>query len=762
MFAFSKGSQQIKPSLFDIRIHSADRNILFLEGQTAEANSLVISGHVVFALPETVMIKSVSLSLLGTFRLDFLESFQDDTGKIIAACPIRRENEVVKCVWKNLLTSAHGELLKTGCEEKDGKADSFAPVASQLAGRLTGSRSKKPIIMFFSENIPSGETPFPGTSDSSLLYELPRGNYSLPFEVMLPGNIPETVEGLRCGVVLYRLQSILECSKQFRKDSRTSKYLRIFRRPLTTEVTLCEDCSVENTWPGKMQYEVRLPRRAIPLGGRTKIHILIIPLTKGLKLGKMTASVQQYFSLKGDDDESFEDEKTVYKCTLPAVSMEDLSPDKWSLEAKISLPSNLKLCTPDIDLKDEIIRVRHKLIVDINIINPDGHTSQIKSKLPVIFYISGREMLLGRNAYVDHNGRVRFKVGTTKLFHQPREDAQDSDVVSTPCEGLSPLPAQQSQSEQDHRQPQIDSQVAQSERHHHIHCHHHGSEEIRIDPNYDFGRELEPDSPNNEDLETSQFLPSYEDSSRDLYLDPQLVSPMGSPMVSPMPVSDESSAGSYFDIDPMLLHRAPNSVSLSPAIQYISRVNSAVGIPKFGGFINKVPPYNSVYDYDYSVSTDPAPPYESISTPETDTLSEEGSGILGEIQSEATSEIEFSDHLIRKVVEGRHNMPNIGSSRTHINTTGSHLRLSSPSSSDSIPPLRKTLSSTQYRLPVAGSQGFYRNLSSDHINHRPVSATSSSANSTKQEPVRLSAPPKTIFSLNLPSELHEKSEEGTS
>ena len=785
MFSFSKTSTHLQPSLFDIRIRSANKNVLFLEGQAGESNTLAVFGHVVFSIPEDITVRSISLHLSGCFRLDFLESFQDNSGKVIAACPVRKEMSIVQCEWGNLLTSSEGVVLKSGLSGAE-HTNSLA-IKQQNSGKYLTSRAK-PTKLTVNEKIPTGTTPFPNkqSSNGNIMFTLPRGNYSLPFKAALPGNIPETVEGLRCGVVLYRLASKMNGAKPFKKDPQTWKYLRIFRKPLQTEVAMCEDCSVESTWPGKIQYEVRLPRKALPLGGKAKMHILIVPLMKGLELGKITVSIQQYFSLKGDGDESFEDEHTVFKCVLPKISMDELSPDKWSLEARISLPLNLKQCTPDVDLKDDLIRVRHKLTLNINIINSDGHISQVKSKLPIILYISGRDKVMGRNVYVDRTGRIRFKTGTCALFEnskdQPRfvsalepfvaplngqaipqtieeqieddaesehghaEDDSDEQNQNTPTSLLNPpssenkgtavregssnlfsqapleihtmpsSPLLSSTGTTPIRIPHM-SQIGRSRSHGITHTKSHGHnykkhsvdgkdgteeiQEIRVDPGYDFGRDFSPDS-SDESESSESFLPSYNDSKRDVHLDPSMISPIS----SPIPISDAQlgSSSSYFDLDPQILHRATSRSSSfleSPAAQFLSSATSAAATPTFDESMNEVPSYSSVYDDDYSVTTDPAPPYEEA---------------VGKKSDE-----DFGDYLVRKVEQERSSFRNRINKSCSTGNSGvstppkaaSHRTLAS--GLQAMPPLRKTLSSTIYRPRVSMPALLARNFSSENV-----------------------------------------------
>ncbi|ODV87693.1 hypothetical protein CANARDRAFT_192958, partial [[Candida] arabinofermentans NRRL YB-2248] len=433
MLKFSSYTSAQQPKYFDIRLHTSHRNVLIIDGTNNDSNSILLTGHVVFSLPENIAVKKVSLNLIGTYKLDFLETLKVE--KNLVANAVKAETCILKCEWDNLFTNAEGKILIGNYGDKIGfgnDGSDLSKATSALNDLLLNnpkttkpSISKgKPIVLEFSNSIPTGETPFPNhanVSNDQLSFHLPKGNYSLPFKIVLPGNLPDTVEGLQCGSILYRFETKMEGSKHFKVPMIRYKYIRIFRTPIPSDIIVNEDCSIENSWPNKIQYEVRIPRKAVPIGGKTKIHILIIPLCKGLKLGKMSASIQQYFQLKGPKNESFEDEKTVYKCELPQISMDDLNPDRWSLEAKISIPKKLKQCSQDVTIQNDLIKIRHKLILNVNLINDDGHISQVKSKLPIIFYISPMEPIVARDAYIDSNGKVRFKAGKVPLFENEEE-----------------------------------------------------------------------------------------------------------------------------------------------------------------------------------------------------------------------------------------------------------------------------------------------------------------------------------------------------
>ncbi|GME68920.1 unnamed protein product [[Candida] boidinii] len=466
-FGLSSHTQQHQqpPTLFDIRITSQNKNVIFIRGTQDEASPVRVTGHVVLSLPESINLKKISLNLMGSYKLDFLETFNENSQtKKSLINSIKEETVIFKSTWDNVLTNKSG-IIRIGnygdtvsssanlfdlIDEDDQSQSQQSEFSTHSSSRPKFSKKQsngnilESSVVKFTDSIPMGETPFPSynstssssssttaTTTASPTFMLPKGNYSFPFEIVLPGNIPETVEGLQCGAILYRFESKIEGCKNYKNLPLCHKYIRIFRQPNPTDYIVTEDCSIENIWPGKIQYELRLPRKAITLGGKCKIHILIIPLIKNLKLEKISIGLKQYFMLKSlhKKKEVFEDEKLIYKIDLPKIDQSELPLDKWSLEAKITLPKKLKQCSPDINIKDNLIKVRHKLTINITLLNPDNHTSLIKSKIPIVLYTSPKESIIARNAYIDPHGKVRFRSGHCVLFSKPA--TQNSNQVQS-------------------------------------------------------------------------------------------------------------------------------------------------------------------------------------------------------------------------------------------------------------------------------------------------------------------------------------------
>ncbi|ODV96536.1 hypothetical protein PACTADRAFT_39894, partial [Pachysolen tannophilus NRRL Y-2460] len=476
----SSSNNNSQPVLFEIRIKSSYKNIILIKGSEYEAPSIYLSGSLVFSLPEQMSVFKINLKLIGCFKLDFMEVLTHNN-RITSSNPVKANVTTLKYEWDNLLVSNEGSIITgdyaasttntnttntsstssssssstTNNNNSNNSAQNFSATnqsttASNSNSTSNGSTSNSnnnnnSITNVSSHNnnrqkqkpsrlkrpgapttlqLPESSinnTPFENvkTPTGSNIFVLPKGNYELPFKCVLPGNLPETIEGLQSGSMMYKFEASLMKSSSLLKHNHfiKYKYLRIFRTLSPNDVALSEDVSIENTWPGRVQYEVNIPRKAIPIGGSTPVNIVIVPLKKGLKLGKISAAVVQHYVLKDPNQTIYDHDDVIYDCELPPISMDSFPSDRWSINATIVIPSDLKSCTQDCDLKDGIIKVRHKLKFKIKIVNAeDGHLSELRAKLPIILYVNPKYKIYGRNIDLDHNGKIHIKPGMVPLF----------------------------------------------------------------------------------------------------------------------------------------------------------------------------------------------------------------------------------------------------------------------------------------------------------------------------------------------------------
>ena len=469
---------------YDVRINTPYKDILLIQGSPLETEPFPLTGNLVFSLSDDLVVKKVSLKLTGTFKLEFVQLGRyKGTGNL--ASIVKEKDILFECRWDNLLLSPQGEIVIGADERFHERYNRHAPVSTSTPPPLqpthlirscpNTSMGLNKLIKkgsFYSSNIL--EIPVSGAcgtpyehiaeelkfigSTTSVHFQLQKGNYELPFKVMLPSEISETIEGLQSGSILYSFEAHIGRRKKggvtsiIRDDSdnngntnfnnsnsgysyKCHKYLRIFRTLSNDNLALQEEMKVGNIWPERLQYEVSIPSRAIPVGGITPITVKIFPFQKNYKLEKIGVSLVQLYSMKDSSGQVYDDNVTILKQSMTDfdgfVKIDERTGtliDKAEIKSMIKMPDDLKKVTQDCDIIGELIQVRHKLTIQIIMkrLTKQGETKtvEIKANLPVLLYISPHIGIQGRLVLIDKNaGKIHFRSGKfVKLFKNTNND----------------------------------------------------------------------------------------------------------------------------------------------------------------------------------------------------------------------------------------------------------------------------------------------------------------------------------------------------
>ncbi|KAI9781768.1 MAG: hypothetical protein M1839_005761 [Geoglossum umbratile] len=216
---------------------------------------------------------------------------------------------------------------------------------------------------------------------------LEMGNYEFPFEILLPGNTPETVEGLFDCWIQYTMKATIARGR-LANSLHARKNLRVVRTLAPNSLELSHAMSVENIWPDKLEYAINIPCKAVIFGTCIKIDLTLIPLLKGLRIGKILVQLQeaQEFILY-NNIHMIARRIASAEYNIPSDS-ETLGEDQagFRLHERLTLPRTLRRCVQDVHCKG--VKVRHKLVFSVQLHNPDGHLSELRASLPVYLFIS--------------------------------------------------------------------------------------------------------------------------------------------------------------------------------------------------------------------------------------------------------------------------------------------------------------------------------------------------------------------------------------
>lgn len=386
---------------FSIRLRNLPHDVLVVKGPSTEALLVLLAGKVVLSTREPLQIRLITLKLVGTLRLNWTDTTTTPLGTHTR--PIKHDKRVYEHTWADF-DITHPDL------------------ENHLGG--TTPRSKSMVNL-----------------KKSAAKMLPPGNYSFPFSAVIEGSIPELVEGLPGCLLAYHLIATVDKALRFSASSVAKKHLRVIRTLTPDAPEISETVAVDNTWPKKVEYLISVPLKAVAVGLAAPVLLVMVPLLKGLKLGSVRIIVEEHYSYCGSFGPANTSERVLVDKTIPAPDGElSTGLDRWEVSTQVPLPQSLSKCTQDVDIPSHV-KVRHKMRFTIGLINPDGHTSELRALLPFILYISPFIPIQAGVEVEPHSGAstpVRSSSVASSLNQHAEETIFNGDGsgASTPATGL--------------------------------------------------------------------------------------------------------------------------------------------------------------------------------------------------------------------------------------------------------------------------------------------------------------------------------------
>lgn len=145
---------------------------------------------------------------------------------------------------------------------------------------------------------------------------------------------------------------------------------------------------MENIWPNKLEYSISIPNKAVIFGTSVTVNFRMVPLLKGLRIGTIVTQLTETHEFSPRRDDSSQPQKpsrssrTIFSESLHVDNERDLQilneeAEGYQFSKTWSLPKTLRKCLQDTDVKG--IKIRHKLKFRVQLLNPDGHTSEVSS-----------------------------------------------------------------------------------------------------------------------------------------------------------------------------------------------------------------------------------------------------------------------------------------------------------------------------------------------------------------------------------------------
>jgi hypothetical protein len=262
------------------------------------------------------------------------------------------------------------------------------------ASGLSNNKVDKTTEIFMHRWAPFAGGPATGTRSNSKApaTTLVAGNHEWPFELVIPGSMAESVEGLRESFISYRLKATV-ARGMLAHDLHAYKPLRIVRTLDPAALELAHAMTVENIWPNKIEYSLVIPQKAIMFGTAIEVEMRFTTLLKGLKIGAIRCSLVEITELtipgpnhNAQLDRYHKDHREIDNWQFELNEdehymdmLDDSGQDGFRLKEIMPLPKKLSKCMQDVDVNG--IKIRHKVKFNIALHNPDGHVSEVGASL---------------------------------------------------------------------------------------------------------------------------------------------------------------------------------------------------------------------------------------------------------------------------------------------------------------------------------------------------------------------------------------------
>lgn len=203
-------------------------------------------------------------------------------------------------------------------------------------------------------------------------------NYHWDFELVLPGTLPESIEGCPHGNLRYSLKAVAE-RNTFALNLRTKRFITITRSILPSSMEYLHAVVMSNTWADKVEYEFSAGAKIFCLGDKVPISVNLRSIDPDLKVRDIICIFKEYATYSIGTSQ-----KTDVK-EVKSISYRNFSTDvdTWDFSMDLSLPNDLSHCL--YDSQNDVIRVRHKLKFFVILFNQKTKMNyELRASLPII------------------------------------------------------------------------------------------------------------------------------------------------------------------------------------------------------------------------------------------------------------------------------------------------------------------------------------------------------------------------------------------
>ncbi|KAK9693061.1 hypothetical protein K7432_014082 [Basidiobolus ranarum] len=226
---------------------------------------------------------------------------------------------------------------------------------------------------------------FESTKKSAILEA---GEYEYPFEIGIPGNLPETV-CTEYGQIRYKLKGVLT-RPTFCTNYQVEKELSI-QRFLSPNLNFHEPVTIAETWNDKLAYEVYISSKTFGPNENINILLHVLQLSSDIQLKKVSCLLKEYtyYRVPGKNRNKLQT-RWVARDSITSFRPDEDERHSWEGVISMGIPSFGEVHS---DCRTEWIQVRHKLKCKIEFRVNDS-TKAVYVSVPIMISSGSSQQLL--------------------------------------------------------------------------------------------------------------------------------------------------------------------------------------------------------------------------------------------------------------------------------------------------------------------------------------------------------------------------------
>ncbi|RHZ70870.1 hypothetical protein Glove_265g30 [Diversispora epigaea] len=219
----------------------------------------------------------------------------------------------------------------------------------------------------------------------STTVKFPVGSYTYPFEIFIPGNLPESVY-TKYGMVKYKLIARASRSVLF---SKLSKNLDVKIIRILPDYDISEGISLSRDYNSILNYEISIPKHVFPLGQVIQIDVKLIPFIKKLKIHGLSIKLIEKTNYIAENN-NIRVSKIVAILEINDFMQDHLLEDQEDDDiGNTSHHSNFDFPIPNCksginySMNTPLIKINHELVFTFKIILPQEFYQDLKNEFSV-------------------------------------------------------------------------------------------------------------------------------------------------------------------------------------------------------------------------------------------------------------------------------------------------------------------------------------------------------------------------------------------